>query len=260
MVRIPSNASFEFVVQGTEIEGRDVDGCDVQFPWETVARVHHRANVFVQSFAIDMFPVTNGQYASFVAASGYIPHDRTNWLRDWLVPGRVPPTAGLDRPVTWVDLVDASAFCAFYNKRLPNDWEWQYAAQGTDGRAYPWGAAWDPSRVPSQTTGPVRSAPPSVGGFPSGASPFGVQDMLGLVWQWTNEFTDAHTRAGLVRGGAYYRASTSGWYFPGRMGSEAVRTDTHGKLLLMDSSYDRHGTVGFRCVQDLIDTGRTDDA
>ena len=77
---------------------------------------------------------------------------------------------------------------------------------------------------------------------------------MGLVWQWTNEFTDAHTRAGVVRGGAYYRDATSGWYFPGRVDRQeahGVTARTHNKVLLMDAAYDRHGTVGFRCVQDM---------
>ena len=65
--------------------------------------------------------------------------------------------------------------------------------------------------MPAQTTGTVRGAPPDVGSFPTGATAAGVLDTMGLVWQWTNEFTDLHTRAGLVRGGAYYRATGSNW-------------------------------------------------
>ena len=79
-----------------------------------------------------------------------------------------------------------------------------------------------------------------------------VLDMVGLVWQWTNLFTDAHTRAGLVRGGARAWSPTgSSWYFPFNLTApNGVRVNTHNKLLLMAPSYDRHGTVGFRCVKD----------
>ena len=150
--------------------------------------------------------------------------------------------------MTWVDLDDARAFCAWAGKRLPNDWEWEYvASNGTAGQAYPWGNTWDQSRVPVQQTGTVRPPPPDVGGFPGGDAPSGVKDLFGLVWQWTNEFTDAHTRSGLVRGGSYYTAVGSMWYFPN---DRRVTALTHNKLLLMAPSYDRHGAVGFRCVAD----------
>jgi len=120
--------------------------------------------------------------------------------------------------------------------------------------------------VPPQVNGTTRPPPPDVGGFPSGDTASGVKDLVGLVWQWTDEFADDHTRAGLVRGGTYYSPSTTGggwhalWYFPawlppepvpvGHSGTMSVNLNTHNKLLLMAPSYDRHGTVGFRCVAD----------
>jgi formylglycine-generating enzyme required for sulfatase activity len=80
---------------------------------------------------------------------------------------------------------------------------------------------------------------------PKGASPFGVMDLTGNIWQWTDEFQDLHTRAATLRGGGYYRPSGSRWYFP-----SAYRLDEHGKYLLMAPSKDRAGTLGFRCVKD----------
>ena len=70
-------------------------------------------------------------------------------------------------------------------------------------------------------------------------------DMVGNVWQWTDEFTDEHTRAAILRGSSYYQPQGSNWYFP-----QAYRLDEHGKYLLMGPSLDRAGTVGFRCVED----------
>ncbi len=166
--------------------------------------------------------------------------------------------------MTWIDVTDASKYCGFYGKRLPNDWEWQRAAQGDEDWSFPWGSEWDATRVAPQYNGRTRPPPPNVGSNPGSSSPFGVQDTVGVVWQWTNVFTDEHTRAGLVRGGSYYRplmAQEPGWYFPN------VRNDTsgiplpnvpvtiksHNKILLMAPSYDRHGTVGFRCVAEAAE-------
>ena len=89
------------------------------------------------------------------------------------------------------------------------------------------------------------TGPDSVDAHPQGASPYGVMDMVGNVWQWTDEFIDDHTRAAILRGGEYYKPQGSMWYFP-----EAFRNDELSKLLLMAPGYDRSGGVGFRCVRD----------
>ena len=128
---------------------------------------------------------------------------------------------------------------------LPHGWEWQYAAQGADGRLYPWGDAWRDEAAPAVFRGRTLPPPADVGLHPAGASPFGVQDLVGHVWQWTDEFHDEHTRAAIVRGGSDYEPRTSHWYFP-----QTRRLDQHGKLLLMAPAKDRSGRIGFRCVVD----------
>jgi formylglycine-generating enzyme required for sulfatase activity len=147
--------------------------------------------------------------------------------------------------VVWVALEDARAYAKWARKRLPHEWEWQYAAQGTDGRVYPWGNAWDARAVPPPVTGQHMGAPPEVGNHPSSASPFGVMDLVGTVWQWTDEYADDHTRTAIARGGSTYQPQGSIWYFP-----QAYRLDEHGKYLLMAPSLDRSGAIGFRCVVD----------
>ena len=146
-------------------------------------------------------------------ATNYHPADDHNFLRDW-TSGRYP--AGWDnKPVTWVSLEDARAYATWAGKRLPHEWEWQYAAQGTDHRLYPWGnTPCDSLRAQDASTGANSAPPTDVGAFPKGASPFGVMDLTGNVWQWTDEFQDEHTRAAILRGGGYYRPGGSRWYFP----------------------------------------------
>jgi len=242
MIRIAA-AEFDFAVQGIEIEGQTWEGVDVQYPWETTARRSHRHRLPIESFCIDRCPVTNAQYRAFLDATAYRPQDEHNFLRHWR-DGK--PQAGWDnKPVTWVSIEDARAYAHWAGKRLPHEWEWQYAAQGSDGRRYPWGNEWNPQAVPAPACGRGMPVPADVDQHPAGASPFGVMDLVGHLWQWTDEYVDAHTRAAILRGGSAYQPQTSHWYFP-----QAYRLDQHGKYLLMAPGKDRSAMIGFRCVVD----------
>jgi formylglycine-generating enzyme required for sulfatase activity len=242
MVAIPAGA-FDFQVSGVEIEGSNWIGLDVQYPWEDAPRRGHRHELSMKAFFIDRYPVTNAEFKKFLDASGYHPKDDHNFLKDWR--NGSFPAGWANKPVTWVSLEDARAYAAWAGKRLPHEWEWQYAAQGADGRLYPWGNDWNERAVPQAYTGRDLPGPADVDAHPAGASPFGVMDTTGNVWQWTDEFSDEHTRAAIVRGGSYYRPQGSMWYFP-----QAHKLTEHGKYLLMAPSKDRAGTLGFRCVMD----------
>jgi len=242
MISIPAG-EFRFRVEGIEIEGMDDIGVDAQYPWEESPRRFHDHPMHVKSFWIDKYPVTNAQYKKFLEATHYHPQDDLNFLRDWK-DGNYP-SGWENKPVTWVSLEDARAYASWAGKRLPHEWEWQYAAQSNDGRSYPWGNEWQAYAVPAQDKNRSMRGPDAVDAHPQGASPFGVMDMVGNVWQWTEEFQDEHTRAGILRGGSYYQPQGSIWYFP-----QAYKLNQHGKLLLMAPSIDRSGAVGFRCVQE----------
>tara|TARA_R110000772_G_scaffold110305_9_gene213874 strand:+ start:926 stop:3091 length:2166 start_codon:yes stop_codon:yes gene_type:complete len=242
MVAIPAG-SFDFKVGGIEIEGFMWAGLDFQYPWENLPRRAHNHHMDITRFFIDQYPVTNADYYKFVTATDYSPQDDFNFLKDW-VDGK-PKKGWENKPVTWVSIEDARAYASWANKRLPNEWEWQYAAQGTDGRLFPWGNSWDVKAVPAINHQRDLRAPANVDEHPIGASPFGVMDMVGNVWQWTNEFVDEHTRAAALRGGSSYHPATSHWYFP-----QAYQLDQHGKYLLMAPCKDRSGMLGFRCVVD----------
>jgi formylglycine-generating enzyme required for sulfatase activity len=132
--------------------------------------------------------VTNAQYGEFVRATGHPapPH----WQS-----GAVP--AALERhPVTYVDWHDATAFCRWAGARLPTEAEWEKAARGLDGRLFPWGD--DEPSPPAASTeggataratyggGPKHGRTSRVGGHPSGASPYGLHDLAGNVWEWVS--------------------------------------------------------------------------
>jgi formylglycine-generating enzyme required for sulfatase activity len=242
MIKIPAG-EFLFKVQGIEIEGSNDSGVDVQYPGEDSPRRFHEHPMPVKSFWIDTYPVTNAQFKKFLDSTHYHPQDDLNFLRDWK--GGSFPAGWDNKPVTWVSLEDARAYAAWAGKRLPHEWEWQYAAQGSDGRTYPWGNDWNASAVPVPDKSRTMRGPDAVDAHPQGKSPFGVMDLVGNVWQWTEEFTDDHTRGAILRGGEYYQPQGSMWYFP-----QTYKLSEHGKLLLTAPSLDRSGGIGFRCVQD----------
>jgi formylglycine-generating enzyme required for sulfatase activity len=193
-------------------------------------------------FAMDATPVTNRQFADFMRGANYQPAQRQSFLNHWSN-GRIP--AGLEEhPVVYVTLEDARAYCAWAGKRLPTEEEWQYAAQGSKSLKYPWGNEDDPSRRNGGDTGGTTP----VTAYPQGRSPCGLYDCCGNVWELTESVhADGRNRFILLKGGCYYRAEGSIWYFDG-----GPRSNRHvAKLLLFWPGLDRSATVGFRCAVDL---------
>lgn len=154
------------------------------------------------AFAIMKTLVTNADYARFVAATGHPapdvdaatwagyrlvhPYERTRrhaWVRG------APPEGRENHPVVLVSHADAEAFAAWLSERTGETWrlptrlEWEKAARGTDGRWFPWGMDWDPARANTHDRGPFDTTP--VGSYPDGASPFGMLDPAGNVFEWT---------------------------------------------------------------------------
>lgn len=137
--------------------------------------------VFVPEFQIARVPVTNAQYALFVADQNVKPP--SGW------PGGQPPKGKENHPVVEVSWYDAQTYCQWLSKklgravRLPTEAEWEKAARGDrDRREYPWGEAWKEFRCNSSELGLGDTS--SVALFRSGASPYGCLDMVGNVWEW----------------------------------------------------------------------------
>ena len=197
-------------------------------------------DVKMQKFFMDKFPVTNREWMNFMKLSGYVPKDTTNYLKHW-ISGSIP--SGQENcPVVYISPGDAKAYATWSGKRLPTEMEWQYAAQGTDQRKYPWGNTMDSTACNYNLN---KETP--VDSFPNGASPFGVEDLTGNVWQLTSDIYEIGSYSYvIIRGGSYYHPAGSPWYVTGG----PVPVYHPEMLLLMAPGLDRNSTVGFRCVAD----------
>ena len=143
----------------------------------------------VVAFYIDRYEVTNAQYAQFLKETGHrLPK---YWTRQLLNSPR--------QPVVGVGWADAEAYAQWAGKRLPTEEEWEKAARGTDGRAWPWGNKPDNAVYNGRAQG--RGAPVNVGSFPQGDSPYGVGDMAGNVWEMTSGNYEGGGKT--MRGGSF---------------------------------------------------------
>ncbi len=200
---------------------------------------HGPMPVTVGPLYADVYPVTNAQYYQFVQDSGYRPEDDRGYLRHWVDGCYKPEDA--DKPVVWVSLEDARAYAAFYGKRLPKDYEWQYLAAGDECLEWPWGNSPDYSRANVYSHGLT-----SVDAFPQGVSPTGCMDMCGNCWEMVDEFHfDGSHYFQLLRGGSFYRAHHY-WHAEGG----PQKNNTHLKMQFLGGAMSRNATVGFRCVKE----------
>ena len=130
----------------------------------------------VAPFEIQMYPVTNAEYKAFIQATGELPP--SHWL------GNEPPKSALpDAPVVGVTLMDARKYAEWCGMRLPTTVEWEAAVRLPDGRMFPWGNEWNSDYCHCSDSG--ASEPGPVGKHKAGASHCGCLDLLGNVWEWT---------------------------------------------------------------------------
>lgn len=170
--------------------------------WKWYENEIDRRTIASGAFEITRSPITNSQYGAFVSKTGYPapdvdagtwtayrlvhPYSRTR-RHAWTM--EVWPKGRADHPVVLVSQDDARAFAAWLSKetgdvwRLPKEKEWEKAARGAEGRQFPWGDDFNAGNLNSHDAGPFDTA--RVGSYPQGASPFGLLDVAGQVFEWT---------------------------------------------------------------------------
>lgn len=143
--------------------------------------------VYLDTFRIDRFEVSNVEYLRFVLGTG------ADWPKFWRE-NPFPEKAAL-HPVINVSWHEADAFCRWAGKRLPTEAEWEKAARGGDGRIFPWGnesAGWIKSNIAHPGSKRGFKYPPlaNINRYDKGASPYGVYQMAGNVSEWVSDWFD----------------------------------------------------------------------
>jgi formylglycine-generating enzyme required for sulfatase activity len=192
------------------------------------------------SYYLGMYLVTNAQYQRFVKATG----------RAWGNKDFPPNTADCPAMVSWND---TQAYCKWAGLRLPTELEWEKGARGTDGRKYPWGNAWDATKMRQRTKEKPDFYPVSL--CPEGRSPYGLYQMVGNVWQWCADWWQPP--------GPLWQAYERGVFSPPQSSPDNTRV-TRGCSYLSQpdpaSSYTcesrehgpQNGLAGFRVAKDVM--------
>ncbi|WP_254068879.1 SUMF1/EgtB/PvdO family nonheme iron enzyme [Streptomyces sp. TM32] len=181
------------------------------------------SSVWLNEFRIDVYPTTNLDYEGFVRATGHKPPQH------WPTGGRCP--SGLrDHPVVWVTWHDANAYAHWAGKALPTARQWEKAARGPKGRAYPWGE--EPTAAKCNTAESGIGSTTPVARYQSGVSPYGVQDLCGNVWEWcSTPGTDGPDR---------YQLKGSAFSSPFERAAPALENAANSSM--------KDNDTGFRCI------------
>jgi formylglycine-generating enzyme required for sulfatase activity len=212
--------------------------------------------VDLPAYYVAVHPVTNAQYAHFLAETGHpLPNAREVRFR-----------AKADHPVVGVNWEDATAYCLWAGLRLPTELEWEKAACGLDGRTFPWGRAWDSNRCRHyRNKGDETTA--NGWRYGQGGSPFGALQLSGNVWEWCakdhnegwNLAVPTSGEYRTVRGGSWDNGRPPDSKYAAWMRGEAWHNIPKDSLSSYDHNFsarssnrrnsnDRDNSCGFRCV------------
>jgi formylglycine-generating enzyme required for sulfatase activity/calcineurin-like phosphoesterase family protein len=197
--------------------------------------------IYLPSFYMDIYPVTNSQYSRFL--SGVKPTEEE--LNKWIdLSGKmekekcriihegnefIVERGYANHPVIYVSWFGAETYAKWVGKRLPNEVEWEKAARGTDGRKYPWGNEFEIKLCNSAESGTGHTTP--VTDVPNGKSPYGCFDMAGNVWEWCADwYDDNNDKIGVrlheAKDGEYRVLRGGSWFSIGRYVRSAIRLHT----------------------------------
>lgn len=252
-----------------EIPRRMVEVPSGMFTWETshgdefigYPENPYKGPIQIEGFYMDQFPVTNEEYYQFVRETGYLPSDLENFLKHWK--NGMPLKADRNKPVVYVSWEDAQAYADWAGKRLPTELEWQYAAQTEELWPWPWTRQDTIEREMEYVTNtltvsrlkgvgkiycnPGNGILDEVGSYPKGQNPLGISDLVGSVWQLTQDlYDDGTNNFVMLKGGSYFNPGSSWWYVQGGPRPLHYRQ----MLLRVSRGFERNATVGFRCVKD----------
>jgi formylglycine-generating enzyme required for sulfatase activity len=210
--------------------------------------------IFVKSFFLDILPVSNTDFAQFLNQQGLQNRQGETYYDDQDSDAKIhrrnsiwqADVASASHPVTEVSWVGAREYCAWLNKRLPTEAEWEKAARGTDGRKYPWGNVAPHTKL--ALFGAPYNASAPVDAFPDGASPYGILDMAGNQWEWVSsayqpypyrlEDGRENQKTGPIR-------STRGGGHDSN--AQEISVTQRGKFLSRNPKAGHHN-IGFRCA------------
>ncbi|WP_258344963.1 SUMF1/EgtB/PvdO family nonheme iron enzyme [Saccharopolyspora gregorii] len=200
-----TKARFKGLTGGAEISGAEtiepIGSSQVRHPLTGSSMVKVDGSIYqsgpsntplwVPSYYIDIYLVSNADYAQFVAATGHQPPQ--HWEN-----GTFPKELA-NHPVVWVTWKDAAAYAKWAGKTLPTAQQWEKAARGTRGATYPWGDQPTPAKCNVRENGVGTTT--AVDCYQSGTSPYGVYDMCGNVWEWLDTQSTPGRRE--LKGGAW---------------------------------------------------------
>lgn len=222
--------------------GKFLRGTDYRLPDE--GPLHE---VVLDEYRIDKYEVTNLQYKKFI--------DDTQRRSPGHFRNRTFPQGKADHPVTYVSWYDAKTYCEWAGKRLPDDKEWEKAARGTDGRIFPWGAEFSIDRANT----PVRWAAmyvqgdtTPVGAFEGGKSPYGLYDMTGNVWEWTDSWYQPYpgTRRITENYGEKYKVLKGGSWWDCSFYKCGISAPVFNRSFFHPRT--KNESFGFRCASDAV--------
>jgi len=175
MVFIPAG---HFIL-GTQETDDSAEALSLGIPKPWYADETPEKKIFLKGFYIDQYEVTNRRYKVYVDDVGAEPPP--NWESN------IFSQSQDKHPVTWVSWYDAANFCQWAGKYLPSEKQWERTARGTGGKKYPWGDAFDIKFANLSHSAGQKTKLAAVGAFPQGASPEGVHDLIGNVWEWVED-------------------------------------------------------------------------